>query len=78
MKELIQWLQQPENIAILSAIFLTFATVLRGLGELFIAIGKLNPNHDKWDSIGSIISNIAIKFGKLLVCLGIGNKQKNA
>jgi len=40
MKELIQWLQQPENIAILSAIFLTFATVLRGLGELFIAIGN--------------------------------------
>jgi len=78
MKELLQWLQQPENIAILAGIFLAFAAALRGLGELFIAIGKLNPKHDKWDSFGSELANLSIKFGKLLTYIGIGNKQKNA
>lgn len=78
MKELLQWLQQPENIAILAGIFLAFAAALRGLGELFIAIGKLNSKPDKWDSFGSALANLSIKFGKLLTYIGIGNKQKNA
>jgi len=76
MKELILWLQQPENVAILAGIFLAFATALRVLGELFIAIGKLNPNPDKWDSVGNTFANIAMKFGKLLTYIGIANKQK--
>jgi hypothetical protein len=78
MKELILWLQQPENVAILAGIFLAFATALRVLGELFIAIGKLNPNPDKWDSVGNTFANIAMKIGKFLAYIGIGNKQKNA
>lgn len=76
MSELIQWLQQPENIAALTAIFLAFAAAIRGLGELFIAIGKLNPKPDKWDSFGSVLLNLSTKFGKLLTFIGIGNKQK--
>ena len=78
MKELIQWLQQPNNLVILGGIALAFTAAMRGLGELFIAIGKLNPNHDKWDSIGNAICNLTVKLGKLLTYLGIGNKQKNA
>jgi len=75
MKELLQWLQDPANLAILSGIAVAFSAALRVVGELFLAIGKLNPNHDRWDSIGAVLSNLAVKIGKLLTWLGIGNKK---
>jgi len=78
MKELIAWLQQPENIAALCAVFVAIAAAIRGLGELFLAIGKLNKEPDKWDSIGAALCNVSTKIGKLLTWFGIGNKQKNA
>ena len=69
MKELILWLQQPENVAILAGIFLAFATALRVLGELFIAIGKLNPNPDKWDFHIRLFAMLHLNWKQTEKCL---------
>ena len=41
MKELLAWLKQPENAAALAAVFVALGAAIRGLGELFLMIGKL-------------------------------------
>ncbi|MDD5062969.1 MAG: hypothetical protein PHC43_00885 [Candidatus Marinimicrobia bacterium] len=78
MKELITWLQDPVNMAILGAIFLALAGAIRGAGELFIAIGNLNKKPDKWDSLGAALLNISTKIGKLITWFGIGNRQNKS
>lgn len=76
MKELIDYLRQPENLAMIAAAFVALAAAIRGLGELFLAIGKLNKEPDRWDSFGKTLCNLSTKIGKLLAFFGIGNKQK--
>lgn len=75
MKELIVYLRQPENLATIAAVFVTLAAIIRGFGELFLAIGKLNKQPDKWDSLGKTLCNLSAKLGKLLTFVGIGNDK---
>lgn len=78
MKELIEWLKSPENVAALSAVFVAFAAALRVLGELLIAIGKMKKDNpeDWFDRVGAKLCSAAEKLGKFLAWLGIGNKKK--
>lgn len=76
MKELINYLKQPENLALIAAAFVAIAAGIRGLGEMFLAIGRLNKQPDRWDSIGKTLCNISAGIGKFLAFIGIGNKQK--
>jgi len=77
MSEIIDMFKSPEFYAAVVA----FAAALRGLGELFIAIGrtgKLKEKEDWFDSTGAFLRNAADRLGKILTWLGIGNKQTKA
>jgi len=73
MKEFIQWIQQPENIAWVAGLFAVIATATKGLGEFFVYLGKKNPEPDRWDSIGKVLSNISRGIGKIIIWLAPGN-----
>lgn len=77
MKELIEWLQNPENVALLGAMFVAFSAALRALGELFLAAGKLkkDPPEGFFDKLGANLCAFSEKFGRFLTWLGIGNKK---
>ena len=75
MKELLAWLQQPENVAALVAIAVAISGAIRVIGEVFLAIGKLNKQPDKWDSVGAALCNLSAKLGKFLTWIGFGNKK---
>jgi len=77
MKELLAWLKQPENAAALAAVFVALGTAIRGLGELFLMVGKLKKEdpQDFWDRTGAALCGFSAKLGKFLAWLGIGNKK---
>jgi hypothetical protein len=75
MKEIIEYLRQPENLASVAAVLVGIGVAVRGLGELFLAIGNLNKKPDKWDSVGRTLCNLSTKLGKLLTFLGVGNDK---
>jgi|GEM_PF-1663689 len=74
MSEVLNMLKSPEFYAVVAAL----VVALRGLGELFIAIGqvgKLKEKEDWFDSAGAFLRNSANKIGKAMAWLGVGNKK---
>ena len=71
MQEVLGMLKSPEFYAAVLAL----VVAVRGVGELFIAIGSLNTKEDWFDSAGGFLLKLCDKVGKSLAWLGIGNKK---
>ena len=75
--QMLEGLTSMELVATLSAFIIAMGTLLRALGEMFLAIGgygKLADKEDWFDSAGNWFQKASLAIGKVLTWLGIGNK----
>lgn len=72
MLELLSFLKQPEFYAVLIALL----AALRGIGELFEALGKFIEGKDFFERTAPWIKKVVAGLGKVLNYFGIGNKQR--
>jgi len=72
MSNVISLVTSPEFIALLVG----FLAALRGIGELFMLLGKVIPGEDWAEGVSAKISKIVTFIGRVFAWLGIGNNKK--